>query len=243
MRRLTPPELMAVWDAAQTLPPAARPLALLSAGCPDREPDEMGQLAIGRRDGLLLTMREWTFGTRILALAECPACGQAVELDFHIDDVRSRAAPAHDTISVDVGGYVVEVAMPTAADVEAAGCERDAAAALSRLLERCVVSAAHGARLVSAAELPATVVAEIDRRLAAADPQADIELAVRCPTCSHHWPAMFDIGAFFWSELEAWCGRVLREVHTLALAYGWSETEVLALSPQRRRRYLEFVDA
>jgi hypothetical protein len=35
----------------------------------------------------------------------------------------------------------------------------------------------------------------------------------------------------------------LREVHVLASANGWSEAEILALSPQRRQRYLEIVTA
>jgi hypothetical protein len=33
----------------------------------------------------------------------------------------------------------------------------------------------------------------------------------------------------------------LLEVHQLARAYGWSERETLALTPRRRRRYLELV--
>jgi hypothetical protein len=32
-------------------------------------------------------------------------------------------------------------------------------------------------------------------------------------------------------------------VHTLASAYGWSESEILALSDARRRLYMEMVNA
>jgi hypothetical protein len=35
----------------------------------------------------------------------------------------------------------------------------------------------------------------------------------------------------------------LRDVHELASAYGWRESEILALSPQRRQAYLELVRA
>jgi hypothetical protein len=34
---------------------------------------------------------------------------------------------------------------------------------------------------------------------------------------------------------------LLAEVHSLARAYGWTESEILALSPQRRSTYLEMV--
>ena len=52
-----------------------------------------------------------------------------------------------------------------------------------------------------------------------------------------------DIAGFFWAELDAWARRLLREIHTLARFYGWSEAEILALSPLRRRCYLEMVQA
>jgi hypothetical protein len=43
--------------------------------------------------------------------------------------------------------------------------------------------------------------------------------------------------------VEALARRVLWEVHTLACAYGWTESETLALSPARRARYLQMVHA
>jgi hypothetical protein len=36
---------------------------------------------------------------------------------------------------------------------------------------------------------------------------------------------------------------VLREVHILASAYGWREDDILAMSPARRRIYLEMLRA
>jgi hypothetical protein len=64
-----------------------------------------------------------------------------------------------------------------------------------------------------------------------------------CPACQHEWLAMFDILSFFWTEIEAWAYRTLRQVHTLASAYGWREADVLAISAWRRQRYLEMVGA
>ena len=50
-------------------------------------------------------------------------------------------------------------------------------------------------------------------------------------------------GAFLWAEIHAWAQQLLRDVHTLAIAYGWSETEVLALPAARRRAYLDLVQS
>jgi hypothetical protein len=75
--------------------------------------------------------------------------------------------------------------------------------------------------------------------MAEVDPQADVQLAMACPACSHEWQLTFDILSFFWNEINAWASRILDEVHTLASAYGWREADILALSPHRRQLYLE----
>ena len=81
----------------------------------------------------------------------------------------------------------------------------------------------------------------ITQRMAAVDPQADIRLKVTCPACQHTWLASFDTVHFFWDEIDAWARRTLQEVHVLASAYGWSETDILKLSAWRRRAYIELV--
>ena len=61
--------------------------------------------------------------------------------------------------------------------------------------------------------------------------------------CGHEWDELFDVVSFVWAELEVQACRLLQEVHVLARAYGWREGDVLALSPRRRRLYLEMVGA
>jgi hypothetical protein len=48
----------------------------------------------------------------------------------------------------------------------------------------------------------------------------------------------FDIVTFLWREIENLAGHLLRDVHTLASAYGWRESDILALSAARRDFYL-----
>ncbi len=52
---------------------------------------------------------------------------------------------------------------------------------------------------------------------------------------------MFDVVSFFWSEICVQAKRLLREVHTLARAYGWREADILNMSTARRQFYLEMV--
>ena len=92
-----------------------------------------------------------------------------------------------------------------------------------------------------ASELPDAVMEAVTNRMAQADPQADVQLAIRCPNCGHQWEAPFDIGSFLWTEIHACAMRLLREIHALASAYGWREADILALSPRRRQAYLELL--
>ena len=110
------------------------------------------------------------------------------------------------------------------------------------MLDRCV-EAASGGKPAPAAALPEAVLAQALRRMAEADPGATTELALLCPACATSWNAPFDVVTYFWSELEMWAERILAEVHLLASAYAWHERDILALSPLRRRRYLEMVQA
>ena len=74
-----------------------------------------------------------------------------------------------------------------------------------------------------------------------ADPQADTQLSLTCPTCARVWQQAFDIVSYLWAEIGDWARRTLQEVHALATAYGWREADILAMSAQRRQWYLEMI--
>ena len=66
--------------------------------------------------------------------------------------------------------------------------------------------------------------------MALADPLAEIMLHFDCPACGTSFDESLDLAAFLWAEIEGQAKRLCCEVHTLASAYGWSETEILSLS-------------
>jgi len=66
-------------------------------------------------------------------------------------------------------------------------------------------------------------------------------LELSCPVCRQNWRLSFDIGAFLWAEINSLAKRLLREVHTLARAYGWREADILSMSATRRQAYIELV--
>lgn len=253
MPPLSASALLDAWERGRAHGPLERAALLLAAACPAMPPGQLGTLPIGRRDGLLRALREATFGSRIASVAVCPACGEQLELAFdhadlnEVDEAANTGTDIMMPSQVALDDYTAQFRCATSDDLAAlatAGAAGAAASALRlALLGRCVLDARHGAAPVPVASLPAHVIDAIDRQMAAADPGADLRLALACPACGHQWQAVFDIVSFFWSELDAWAGRLLRDVHTLARAYGWTERDILALSPSRRRCYLDMVGA
>lgn len=240
MRALEAAELLAVWERGQAEPPVRQALALLAAACPETPAEELAQLPIGRRDRLLLELRERTFGPRLVSLAACPGCGERVEVELAIHDLLV-ACETPEPPPLLAAGWEVRFRLPHSLDLLAlAGA--DPVEARRRLLAGCLTAARspQGEEVASAA-LPAEILEAVAGRMAESDPQADVELALTCPACRRGWLAIFDIVSFFWLEIEAWARLLLRDVHRLALAYGWREPDVLALSPWRRRAYLEMV--
>src|SRR5262245_8832896 len=86
MQALSATELLSVWErgARQTL--SRRALGLLAAASPDMAPDSLARLTVGERDARLFTLRSWLFGPRLLGLAQCPRCGEHVELGLDTED-------------------------------------------------------------------------------------------------------------------------------------------------------------
>ena len=239
MRMLSGTELLNVWERARSFPPEARAVALLSAVLPDAPPETLADLPLGRRDALLLTLRARLLGERMEAVAACPACGERAEFTFSVADVRvppPEPSPAPPTVRAE--GYEVAFRLPTSADLAALRHAPNVASARRLLLARCVLDVRRGADEAGPDELPETVVAAVAAEMTRLDPQADVRLATACPACAHTWEAPFDVVRFLWTEIDAWARRTLREVHLLATAYGWSEHEILSLTPWRRQVYL-----
>lgn len=251
MRALSASELLEIWEHGLTLMPLRRAVVLLAAACPELAGEALAQLSIGERDARLLTLREWTFGPHLTGLVMCPNCDVWLEFSFHVADLRLASTPQDKEdvaeerrdLSVRVDNYEVHFRLPNSLDLIALADEADEASAQQRLLQRCVLAAYHHQEEEAASQLPPEVVTAIVEQMGLADPQGDLQLALSCPSCDYQWQAAFDIESFFWTEINAWAHRMLREVHSLASAYGWREADILAMSARRRRAYLEMITA
>jgi hypothetical protein len=233
-------DLLSAWERGGAASPAERALVLLSTGYPDVPAEAIAGWTVGRRDAALFALREGLFGPRLSALASCPQCSEPLEMEFTAADVSVDDLPEQPaTRSLTLADYRVTYRLPTAGDLALLAQRVDRVAAERWLLARCVLEAHLPDGNAPVADLPDGVLEAVADDMATADPQADVELALSCPACAHHWQAPFDIVSFMWREVEAWARRTLAEVATLATAFGWSERDILAMTPWRRRQYLE----
>ncbi|WP_030057358.1 hypothetical protein [Streptomyces novaecaesareae] len=230
--------LLATWEAGVTASRSGRALLLHTVARPTAGPQELLAVPVGERDAELFGLRGELFGEQLTVRVGCPSCAEDMEFAFDAGQVVGAGRSPAGPLRVESDGWRVDFRLPTTGDLAAAE-QAPAGEAKAVLLERCVLTAEHDGEPVPARRLPGQVQQRVAEAAAAADPCADVRLNLSCPECGRQALAELDIASYLWEELDAWARATLLDVHLLATAYGWSEAEILALSPLRRRYYLE----
>ncbi len=247
MRPLDATQLLNAWEQGLNQPILERALILILTACPELDFEAVANMSIGERDARLLVLREWIFGTHLLNTAQCPQCGELVEWESRTGDLRIQSVDGADLaeeFTFEVDNYRLHFRLPTSKDVAAVMvvAQSDRESGGMALARRCIVSADQAGDSCRLADLPPQVLVALSRQIEKLDPQAEIRTALTCPACAHQWEVLFDIAGFLWDEIHSWAERTLRSVNTLASAYGWSEREILRLSPVRRQLYQGMVN-
>jgi hypothetical protein len=225
--------ILALWERGAGLGRWAREDALLLALGPPPS-------ALGARNAALLRLRGQLFDRAWPLRSRCPACG--ADCEFMADcvalaDRLSALAQSSSTAQVELGERVIALRAPTVDDLREIAVLPDEHSAAMALLARC----ASGVDTLDA--LDERDVAELSAQLDGLDPGAVLGFALNCPACGHGWTAAIDVGSALWFELQRAAERALVEIDALARAYGWTERDVLSLSPVRRAAYLQLASA
>ena len=130
----------------------------------------------------------------------------------------------------------LQLRQATTADLLATASMPSAELAAQRLLARCLGFDELSAAAVELTALP-SVQSQFDRLHAA----SELRCTLCCPQCAHADTWDLDIGHFVWIEARHAARRLLADIHTLALHYGWSEPAIAEMSQQRRDAYLELL--
>lgn len=235
-------EWLDLWERAMPKPPRERRRELLAfSGLSGAFSAD--QLEIGRANAQLLHLHLSMFGPQLACQTACPRCDAALELDLDVEELLARepAQPAKP-MQLQVGEWEVFFRLPTEGDVDAVHGESDLSAAQDMLLRRCVTGCRCGAEEASISSAPTEVRAHIGARMEESDPFAVLDFELRCASCGHVWSSGLEVDVFVYTRLNAWAHRIVRDVHTLANAYGWSERTITEMSPWKRQLYLDLVN-
>jgi hypothetical protein len=222
-------ELLSAWEAAVAVPEPARGAALVAAAGLADDLDAALDLPVGESAALAVRLHAELFGDEVEGLVTCEPCGTVLDVSVPLAALPS----AHGDAAV-VGE--LRVRAPTTRDLLAARDSPDPARAL---LAACVTGAG-GAPADPGAldEVSLGLVDDAAEELAGA---AAIVVRVTCPECGAAVTAPLDVGALLAERVARAAAEALAEVAELAAAFGWSEAEVLALTPLRRRAYVDLV--
>lgn len=233
---MDPGALLDVWERGYALAPPLRALALLAGAYPSLSRADLAALPLGRRDRLLRELRRRLFGDELAFVSTCPACASVVESTFDLARMPADE-PAGMRQALVIDERSIRFRAPTLGDL--IGLPADPERARRALAALCIADEDLDDATAFADALSEDALLALGEAMQAADPGALAQLELECPDCAQRWPCGLDIAGFLWREIDVWARRTVRDVHTLARAYAWSERDVLALSPTRRQMYLE----
>lgn len=238
MPALTARAILEVWEQAITLPAYGRTLRLWLSLC-SRPEDDADNVTVGQCDRALISVYRSLFGNRVVCRADCPKCHEDHELDLDLN-MFNTPQPTVTQPKLRLGTSTLQWRFPRARMLTHLTARPQAGTtARSQLIRECVVEVRQGKKLLPVEAWPSDLPERLAEVMSAADPLLDPRVALECTGCGYAWSVCFDIAAFLWSEIDVVARRLMNEVHRLAAAYGWSESEILDMSAARRAAYLQ----
>lgn len=207
-------------------------------------------LLVGDREFLLLKLFAITFSDKLHLTLRCPAegCNQPLEVPLALGELTVEAPPLRSRTFFfkpqSEPELQMEFRLPTGGDQELATQTQD----LSDndrgdlILAACLQGHGKDAALGIVKRLSVADREQIELQMKALAPQLDLVMDAACPECGANFTAEIDLPFIILAEMKAKQAVLDGEVHFLAWHYHWSETEILALSPTRRRRYIELLE-
>ena len=189
------------------------------------------ELPIGKRLGALVEVTRLSGRRELSQLFRCDGCDEEFEVELPLDTLASaqEAAEADAPAAVEWDGTSYRPRRPTGDD-------------LRRWRNRAPSDAEIAEALGGPSdEAPAELLAAIEASLDAADPLVDAAVRSACPACERTFEHPVDLEGELLALARSDQDELLEDVAALAGAFHWSEHDILALPPRRRRRYRAMV--
>jgi len=256
LRPLTQEEEVSIFERGCSVLPAQWTTALLTEclieiGSNDNiTPEIIRALNVGDREALLLHLISLIQGDELPCLVSCPMkeCGERLEILLKVNDLLLPPySECKDSYEAIIQGqdteYRVTFRLPNGGDQEEAVnlCLKNENAASHLIITRCIHSIRdQNDRKIE--EIPEKVEQVLPELMLSLDPQAEISLDMICPVCGQRFSVIYDSASYLRRIMQRKLEMIYRHVHILALYYHWSESDILKMSPVKRRRYISLID-
>ncbi|GLQ45831.1 hypothetical protein GCM10007862_08820 [Dyella lipolytica] len=240
MQALSGERLLAACEQAQGEHALLQAITLLAAVLPECDRAELLRLPITERNRLLLQLRQLSFGPVLEGYADCTRCGAAMEFSLSVADALAGMDEIQAPTSVDWTDQDIPLHLRQAttvdllASIDAPTTEQ----AEARLLTRCLGLDELVDDVAQRITMPSAR-AQFEQIHAA----GELHCTLRCPHCMEEETWELDVSHYVWQEARHAAHRLLTDIHTLALHYGWSESDIARMSQPRRNAYLELLSA
>jgi hypothetical protein len=167
----------------------------------------------------------------------CAACRAPFDVSLDLADLPvGTAGESYPSQELSIGGRRVRVRAPAGADqIRIAGIA-DKAHAARFLAERCITPCDDSGH-DGLGELSTDDLALIDAAVESLSPGQPWAMEAACPECRSINLIPIDV--------TGWLARLAegptRDVHEIAMAYGWSERDILALPRSQRQKYIALI--
>lgn len=177
----------------------------------------------------------------------CRQCGVAFDVPVTLSALPvKRPGPGFPFAVVRTSQGTLRMRAPDGDDQESIADFDDSEAASRYLVGRCVVQGLEDNEhqrstddpVVDADALSDEDVSAVEQALESICPELAISVRTVCPECRAAQDVPVDPYLCLWRSHS----EIYMDVHVLASAYHWSESQILALSRSRRKRYLTMVD-
>nr|WP_314445266.1 hypothetical protein [uncultured Sphingomonas sp.] len=183
---------------------------------------------IGRRNQRMLALHAQYCGGGVEACAACDRCATTMEFDLPAESILTL--PASTDAAVEHGG--ARFRLPRVADLEDLGGPADASLPV-RIAHRC--------KLEGEVSINEAFAETLGAKFDAADPAANIRLTLNCAGCENQVAVAVDVAPLVIPPLLRVARGLLHDIDRIASSYGWSEDEILALPPERRKQYVALI--
>ena len=250
MRALTGELLLRAWDQGLNQHPVHQGFVMLALALPEDSLEQIADLSLAENNLLLLQLHAISFGSTLEAFATCSTCGAHLEVHLPVEELidHQHAATRSGPEEWTENGRLFCLRPLTSNDLLASLDAATSAEAEHLTLKRCIrvlpqLDGSFVEMEEDQEEPPIPSPAFLMERFERVNQAAELSCTVECVECSSRSTLDLNLAQFLFRLVERGAKRLLREIHDMAWAYGWSEEAILRMSAKRRSAYLEMLSA